>query len=131
MERLNMGKAQTRAVMSWRRRCNCKFLMTACTWHSMRYQTAELIGYNYVRDSRGDPVPIEYVPDHRLAGFVRGLEKHVAQALLSDIAADWVPELFRIARVCVKELKWRGWRDVDLSPSALTSESFLTDVEKN
>lgn len=59
----------------------------------MRYQTADLIGYDYVRNSRGDPVPLEHVPDHhRLAGFVRGLEKHVEQALRSEIAADWVPE---------------------------------------
>jgi hypothetical protein len=103
-------------VMSWRRRCNCRFLMIACTWHAMRWQTADLIGYQYVRDCRGDPVPIEHVPDHRLLGFVQGLERYVEQALLSDIADDWVPELYRIARVCVKDLEWRGWNDVDLSP---------------
>jgi len=97
----------------------------------MRYQTAELIGYDYVRNSRGDPVPLEYVPDFRLAGFVRGLEKHVEQALRSDIAADRVPELFRIARICVKELHWRGWADVDLSPSSATGQGGETDLEKN
>ena len=120
-----------RPVMSWRRRCNCKFMMTACAWYAMRYQTAELIGYDYVRNSRGDPVPLEYVPDFRLAGFVRGLEKHVEQALRSDIAADRVPELFRIARICVKELHWRGWADVDLSPSSATGQGGETDLEKN
>lgn len=97
----------------------------------MRYQTAEIVGYGYIRDRRGDPVPIEHVPDHRLAGFVRGLEKHVEQALLSDIAADWVPELFRIARICVKELRWRGWTDVDLSPSSSTGECVSAETERN
>jgi len=97
----------------------------------MRYQTAELIGYDYVRNSRGDPVPLEHVPDHRLAGFVRGLEKHVEQALRSEIAADWVPELFRIARIAVKELHWRGWTDVDLSPSSATGEVTEAERERN
>jgi hypothetical protein len=105
------------------RRSNCKSLKTACTWHSMRYQTAVLIGYNYVREphlkrsSKGASI--------MLAAIIAVSWYIVSTVMVTDANVCAV-EHFELGRCegLLNGLGVHGWKFIGASPQLCHNSSF-------